>query len=142
MNIQKLWDSWIDAGIFSGVFFVIDESGVLFEKQCGFRNLSEKLPNNITTAFSIASGTKLFTGLAACKLIDAGKLSLDAKLWDILPYDLGQVSKRVTVRHLLTHTSGIGITLMKKLRIPQSNCVLYITDILSICGNALNTICR
>ncbi len=108
MNIQTIWDNWDDSSIFSGVFSVIGESGVVFEKHCGFRNRSEKLPNNRATAFGIASGTKLFTGIAVCKLIDGGKLSLDGKLWDILPYDLGEVDKRVTVRHLLTHTSGIG----------------------------------
>jgi len=50
----------------------------------------------------------MFTGLAVCKLIDDGELSLENKLWDILPYDLGKIDKRVTVLHLLTHTSGIG----------------------------------
>ena len=50
----------------------------------------------------------MFTDLAVCKLIEAGKLSLDDKLWDILPYDLRQIDKRVSIFHLLTHTSGIG----------------------------------
>lgn len=108
MNIEKVWNNWNDAGMFSGVFSVSDEQGILFKRCCGFRNKSEELPNNRNTAFGIASGTKLFTGLAVCKLIDAGKLSLDDEVWDLLPYDLGQVDKRVTVRHLLTHTSGIG----------------------------------
>lgn len=108
MNVEKIWDNWNDARVFSGVFSVSDEQGVLFEKCCGFRNQSEGLENNRGTAFGIASGTKLFTGLAVCKLIDAGKLSLKDKLWDILPYDLGQIDKQVSVFHLLTHTSGIG----------------------------------
>jgi CubicO group peptidase (beta-lactamase class C family) len=108
MNIEKVWDNWNDAGLFSGVFSVSNEKGIIFERCCGFRNRSEELLNNENTAFGIASGTKLFTGLAVCKLIDAGKLSLYDKLWDLLPYNLGQVDKRVTVHHLLTHTSGIG----------------------------------
>jgi CubicO group peptidase (beta-lactamase class C family) len=108
MNIEKAWNNWRDAGVFSGVFSVSNEQGVIFERCCGFRNRSEELPNNKDTAFGIASGTKFFTGLAICKLIDAGKLSLDDALWNILPYDLAQVDKSVTVRHLLTHTSGIG----------------------------------
>lgn len=108
MNIDKVWNIWNDAGIFSGVFSVSDGTGVIFENCLGFRNRSEELPNNRETAFGIASGTKLFTALAVCKLIDAGKLSINDKLWDILPYDLGQIDKRVSVYHLLTHTSGIG----------------------------------
>ncbi|MFV0399971.1 MAG: serine hydrolase domain-containing protein [Oscillospiraceae bacterium] len=108
MNIDRIWSDWNKDDEFSGVFSVAGERGVVFEKCCDLRNRSEELPNNKATAFGIASGTKLFTGLAVCKLIDAGKLSLDSKLWDILPYDLGQINKEVTVFHLLTHTSGIG----------------------------------
>ena len=108
MSIEKIWCDWKSAKIFSGVFSVRTEESIVFETAQGFRNRSEGLHNNIDTAFGIASGTKLFTGIAVCKLIDNGKLSLEDKLWDILPYDLGEIDKRVTVRHLLTHTSGIG----------------------------------
>lgn len=108
MNIEKIWAGLNDADRFSGVFSVIGENGLIFEKCNGFRNRSEELPNKSDTAFGIASGTKLFTGLAICRLIDSGKLSPDDKLWDILPYDLGLIDKRVSLRHLLTHTSGIG----------------------------------
>lgn len=87
---------------------VRDEQGMLIEKCCGLRNKSEELANNKDTAFGLASGTKFFTGLAICKLMDEKKLSQDDLLCDILPYDLGQIDKRVTIFHLLTHTSGVG----------------------------------
>jgi len=108
MCIEDYWNKWSDADKFSGVFSISNDQGVIFEKCQGFRNKSENLTNNIDTAFGIASGTKLFTGLSICKLIDEKKLSLGDKLWDILPYDLGQIDKRVTIFHLLTHTSGVG----------------------------------
>jgi len=108
MNYEKIWNEWADSAQFSGVFSVSDENGVVFEKNTGLRNRSENLPNNINTAFGIASGTKLFTGLAVCKLIDENNLSLHARIYDLLPYDLGQINKEVTVFHLLTHTSGVG----------------------------------
>ena len=108
MDFSKIWNSWSDAESFSGVFSVSSGQGVIYEKCCGYRNRSENLLNNSNTAFGIASGTKLFTGLAVCKLIDDKKLSLEDRLWDVLPYDLGQINKSVTVFHLLTHTSGIG----------------------------------
>ena len=108
MDIEKIWNGWDDAAIFSGAFCVSTAEETLFEKTQGFRNKSEELPNNIDTAFGIASGTKWFTGLSICKLVDEGKLALEDKLWDILPYDLGQIDRRVTIHHLLTHTSGIG----------------------------------
>jgi len=107
-RFNKVWNSWSDADSFSGVFSVSCEQGIIFEKCCGFRNRSDNLPVNSDTAFGIASGTKMFTGLAVCKLIDDKKLSLTDRLWDVLPYDLGQIDKGVTIFHLLTHTSGIG----------------------------------
>ena len=108
MDIKQIWENWTDAESFSGVFSVSKGQEIVFEKHCGFRNQSEALPNNGETAFGIASGTKLFTGLAVCRLIDCNKLSLDDRLCDVLPYDLGQIDRRVTVHHLLTHTSGVG----------------------------------
>jgi len=108
MNIERIWNSWQDAEAFSGVFSARDGQGVVFEKSQGFRNISEELPNNGGTAFGIASGTKLFTALAVCKLIDAGKLCLNDRIWDVLPHDLGRIDRNVTVYQLLTHTSGIG----------------------------------
>ena len=56
------------------------EQGVIFEKCCGYRNINEKLTNNKDTAFGIAAGTKMFTGLAICKLIDENKLAFDEKI--------------------------------------------------------------
>ena len=76
MEIETIWNRWSGSGEFSGVFSVRSERGVLFEKCCGLRNRSEQLANNRDTAFGIASGTKLLTGLAVCKLIDSKKLGL------------------------------------------------------------------
>jgi CubicO group peptidase (beta-lactamase class C family) len=103
-----LWNSWPEAKDFSGVFSVRGPEGPVFEKCQGFRNRGEELLNNSGTAFAIASGTKLFTGLAVCKLIDENKLSLDDKICGIIPEDLGLIDKNVNIFHLLTHTSGIG----------------------------------
>jgi CubicO group peptidase (beta-lactamase class C family) len=109
-SIQDIFEKWLNGQEveFSGLFFVSNTDGVIYQHLDGYRNKAEELPNNVDTVFGIASGTKLFTGLAVCKLIDSGKLSLEAKLADLLPYDLGQIDERVTVFHLLTHTSGVG----------------------------------
>ncbi len=106
--MEQLWTRWEDADRFSGVFSVSGPEGVLFKACRGLRNRSEQLPVNHDTAFAIASGTKLFTGLAVCRLMDAGRLKPEDRLWDLLPGDLGQIDRRVTMRHLLTHTSGVG----------------------------------
>lgn len=108
MNIKNLWESWPEAEAFSGVFSASGENGVLFEKASGYRNRSERLPNNTDTAFGIASGTKMFTGLTVCMMIDSGMLSLGDRLSDVLQYDLGDINQNITIHNLLTHTSGVG----------------------------------
>ena len=108
MNIDNIWQDFAEKEAFSGVFSVRRGREVLFEQCQGYRHLSEGLPIGSDTAFGIASGTKLFTGLAVCKLIDTGRLALDEKIGDILPYDLGQIDPAVTVFQLLTHTSCVG----------------------------------
>jgi len=108
--IKELFDAWLEKETddFSGVLSATGVDGVIHQQTFGFRNKVEELLNETDTAFGIASGTKLFTGLAVCKLIDSGKLSLGDKLYDLLPCDLGQIDKGVTVYQLLTHTSGVG----------------------------------
>jgi CubicO group peptidase (beta-lactamase class C family) len=107
-EIKNMFDTWNKNTHFSGVFSVSDLSGIIFQKACGYRNKAEKLPNKIDTSFAIASGTKLFTALSVCKLVDNGDLKLSDTIWDIIPLDLKNINKKVTVFHLLTHTSGIG----------------------------------
>jgi CubicO group peptidase (beta-lactamase class C family) len=66
------------------------------------------VPNTPDTRFDTASITKLFTSVAAMQLVGAAKLELDASIHDYV--DLGEtgISEVVTLRHLLTHTSGIA----------------------------------
>ena len=108
--VIDVFDKWLkeESGDFSGVFSVSGTDGVINQYVNGYLNKAEKLPNTPETAFGIASGTKLFTGLSICKLIDGKKLSFEDKLYDLLPYDLGRIDRAVTVYHLLTHTSGVG----------------------------------
>jgi N-acyl-D-amino-acid deacylase len=78
----------------------------------GFANLANREPVHPHTLFNIASCTKTFTGVAACKLFEDGRLDLDAKVFRLLPHLLpehGHVDPRVhqiTVRQLLHHSAG------------------------------------
>ena len=69
-------------------------------------------PVSDSTMFHIASITKVFTATAIMQLVEQDKLSLDDKLVDILP-DFKLKSKgydKITIKHLLTHTSGLPWT--------------------------------
>ncbi|HEY5156159.1 MAG TPA: serine hydrolase domain-containing protein, partial [Acidimicrobiales bacterium] len=62
----------------------------------------------VDTQFAIASGVKGFTALAVLSLVEEGSLGLDTSVRAVLGDVLVLVDPAVTVRHLLTHTSGIG----------------------------------
>ncbi|HEX7715540.1 MAG TPA: serine hydrolase domain-containing protein [Bacillota bacterium] len=95
----------------AGVAVVIVKDGaVFFEKGYGYADLAQKIPvNPRTTAFQIASVSKLFTATAAMQLVEQGKLSLDEDINHYLTdFKIkNPFPKPVTLRTLLTHTSGL-----------------------------------
>ncbi|MBI5877870.1 MAG: beta-lactamase family protein [Chloroflexi bacterium] len=75
----------------------------------GITSVENPLPVTGDTLFQIGSTTKTFTGTAVMRLVEAGKIDLDAPLRTYLPdFRLPdeEAAAIVTVRHLLTHTSG------------------------------------
>ena len=89
--------------------------GVLYRGQeyvagYGVTNVDYPLPVDADTLFQIGSITKTFTMAAAMRLVEGGRLALDEPIRRYLP-DLRmsdpEVAARVTMRHLLTHTSGL-----------------------------------
>jgi CubicO group peptidase (beta-lactamase class C family) len=89
-----------------GVAVLAAQNGkILFEKGYGLADLAHDVPITPQTTFRIGSVTKQFTASAILKLQAEGKLSVDDKLSKYLP-DFPR-GNEVTLRHLLTHTSGI-----------------------------------
>nr|WP_230202498.1 serine hydrolase [Paenibacillus ihumii] len=91
---------------FSGAVLFASGSEAKFENCYGFANRSDKIKNTTNTRFGIASGCKIFTAVAICQLVQKGLLEFDTLISD-LEIDLDQLDPRITVHHLLTHTSGI-----------------------------------
>lgn len=77
----------------------------LLAKSYGMANLAYDVPFTPTTPTNIGSTSKQFTAFAIMLLVEDGKLSLDDDVRKHLP-ELPDLGKVVTVRHLLTHTSG------------------------------------
>jgi len=121
--IDRVVRSIVDDGYAPGaVAIVADRDRVLFSGASGFRNSETRQPMTIDTIFRIASMTKTVNAIAVLQLMEAGGLRLDTPVGDILPeFDEVQVidgwdgetprlrapGTRVTMRHLLTHTSGL-----------------------------------
>ncbi|WP_407700295.1 serine hydrolase domain-containing protein [Streptomyces beihaiensis] len=68
---------------------------------------AERVPMTTDTPFDLASVTKLFTSIAAAQQIERGTLGIDAEVGAYVPEFTGAARAGVTVRQLLTHTSGL-----------------------------------
>ena len=100
-------ESRTDPEPFSGVVSLTRGDEVLFEGAYGPAVRSESVSNRIDTRFQTASGCKIFTAVAVCRLVEQGVLSLDTRLTECVDEAFPHFSPEITVRHLLTHSSGI-----------------------------------
>jgi CubicO group peptidase (beta-lactamase class C family) len=99
-----------DKGAFSGSVLVAKGKDVLLKESVGFANKQWEIKNHIDTRFSLGSMNKMFTAISALQLIEQNKLKFEDKLTQFVDQSWlpeGEV-ERITVRHLLTHTSGLG----------------------------------
>lgn len=112
----EVLDSWIEAtridrddpGLSIAVVY---DQNIIWEKAYGFANLQQRLPTTTSTRYRLASLSKLFTATAIVQLRDAGKLELDDPVHKYLPwFQVKQPpgSIPITIRQLLTHTSGLS----------------------------------
>ncbi len=73
----------------------------------GFADLEQKTPTDAGTIYRYASISKPIAATAAMQLVEAGKVSLDAPIQRYVPSFPAKPEGEITLRHLLTHTSGI-----------------------------------
>jgi CubicO group peptidase (beta-lactamase class C family) len=129
-NLRAFADKWIGPGKLPGLIIGLglpgQETRYITRGSQGFLDAD---PMDANTLFRIYSMTKPVTGMAAMVLIDEGKLSLDQPLADILPKfalmqvqntydgsldDVRPAKTQITIRHLLTHTSGLAYGIIQK----------------------------
>ncbi|MDB6058065.1 MAG: Penicillin-binding protein 4 [Verrucomicrobiales bacterium] len=85
---------------------VIHDGKPVFAKAYGMADVDNKVPCTTNTNFRLASVTKQFTAMGILILADRNKLSLDDKITKFFPR-FPKYGEQTTVRHLLTHTSGV-----------------------------------
>jgi len=108
--LQEVLDRLVkrNRGYGGGVFRVSDTRRVLWEGASGEIAGPGTAPMSPETPFEIASITKAVTAATVLKLVENGRLRLDARLGDLLPSGLaGGFDPDITIRQLLTHTSGL-----------------------------------
>jgi CubicO group peptidase (beta-lactamase class C family) len=108
-SVEEYLNALSSADEFSGVVLIAKKDQPIFQKAVGLANKESNVPNRLDTKFNLGSINKLFTQIAIAQLVAAGKLSYTDTIGKILPdYPNKDARGKVTVRHLLTMTSGIG----------------------------------
>ncbi len=145
---QKLND-YVDSGQLAGISALISNNNeVLFSENFGFQNIENQDPVTENTIFRLASLTKPVVSVAVLQLIEEGKLNLDDSVEKYLPFfrnvkvfSTQQTPKNsMTIRHLLTHTSGISSgfgqdevgALFRAFNAKASDLEEYVKEIVSI----------
>lgn len=98
-----------ESGAFPGAVLAVGRHGRLaLVAAVGHYGVDDKRPVEPQTMYDLASLTKVVGLTTACMLlVDQGKLELDAPVQRYVPAFQGRYKERVTVRHLLTHSSGL-----------------------------------
>jgi CubicO group peptidase (beta-lactamase class C family) len=109
-ELSKRIDADVDrvmrrADVPGAVVLIVADGQVVYRRAYGQRDREQHLPADVDTHFEIGSITKQLTAAAILQLQEAGKVDVDAKLATYLP-DAPHASE-VTLRQLLTHTSGL-----------------------------------
>lgn len=105
-KLEKLAEKYFAEGYYNGTILVADSTGILLEKAYGMADFADSIPLQPASTFYLASVSKQFTAMAVMLLYERGQLSFEDKLSSFYP-ELPGWADTVTIRHLLTHTSGI-----------------------------------
>jgi len=107
--IRGALDRLVRTEDFSGCVTVFDGGQTVFDECRGLAERNFKVPVDDQTRFHIGSIEKMFTAVATAQLVEAGKLSWDTTLAEVLPgYPDHAAARKITVWQLLHHTSGLG----------------------------------
>jgi CubicO group peptidase (beta-lactamase class C family) len=96
--------------VFSGTVLLAKGGTPLYSAAFGEANKDFGVRNTVETKFNLGSMNKMFTAVAVMQLVEAGKVSLEDTLGRFMPAGSMRpdVRSKVRVKHLLSHTSGLG----------------------------------
>jgi CubicO group peptidase (beta-lactamase class C family) len=106
-QLDEMLQQYFEHGQFHGSALVAENGKVVFKKGYGMADYEWDIPIKPDTKFRLGSITKQFTATLILQLVEQGKIDLQGKLSDYLPYYRKDIGDKVTVHQLLNHTSGI-----------------------------------
>ena len=106
--IEKFTPNLMEKGRIPGLSIAAVRDGeVVYAEGFGARDAEQNIPATPDTLYGIGSVTKSFVALAIMQLVEQGKLGLDDPASRYIPLKIGRPTKPITIKHLLTHSSGI-----------------------------------
>lgn len=97
------------ADVFSGAVLLAKDGKPVFSGAYGIANKDFNAANRLDTKFNVGSMNKMFTGIAIAQLVEKGKLAYDDPLSKFVPdFPDAESAKKIQIKHLLTHTAGLG----------------------------------
>jgi D-alanyl-D-alanine carboxypeptidase len=123
-EIESYLNSLAAENKLSGAVLVAKDGVTIASKAAGIANKATGAPIALNTKFNLASGNKMFTAVAIAQLAQAKRLSFDDTISKHLPdYPNKEVADKVTIHHLLTHTSGMGLYWNEKFKAQREKLV-------------------
>ncbi|MFT4802553.1 MAG: CubicO group peptidase (beta-lactamase class C family) [Ulvibacter sp.] len=104
--IDSIFTEWNKTDVPGCALGIIREGKLIYAKGYGMANMEYDIPNSASSVFRIGSTSKQFTAASIVLLAEKDKLSLDDNLKSLFP-DFPEYAEKITIRHLLNHTSGI-----------------------------------
>jgi CubicO group peptidase (beta-lactamase class C family) len=106
-RIEDLVARYEKYGYLNGAVLVAEHGKVIYSRGIGDANMEAHTPNTPDTKFGIASLTKQFTAALVLQQAEEGKIRLEGKTTDYLPWYRRDAGDRMTIEQLLHHTSGL-----------------------------------
>ncbi|QJU60549.1 beta-lactamase family protein [Sphingomonas sp. AP4-R1] len=100
-------DAFVKANGFAGSILRAKAGSPVYARNFGLANIAANTPATTDTVYGIASISKFLTTVTVLRLVEAGKLALDAPIATLLPDYRADTGARVRLAHLLSNTSGI-----------------------------------
>jgi D-alanyl-D-alanine carboxypeptidase len=104
---QSFIDRFAHDHDFSGTILVQEGATKVYDRSFGLADRAFKVPATATTRYRIASITKLFTSVLILQLRDEARIDLGSPIKKYLPDYRGEGGDKITIHHLLNHTSGL-----------------------------------
>jgi CubicO group peptidase (beta-lactamase class C family) len=134
--IDALFKDYNQPGVPGASVIVIREGKVLYKHAYGLADVEAHTPATTKTNYRLASCTKQFTAMCVMMLAERHRLNLDAPLTRFFP-DYPTYGKEITVRQLLTHTSGIKA--YEELVLKDRTAQLHDIDVLNLLKQQADT---